>query len=274
VSLVVQPADAAQAAELAKLAQAPALEQVGERAFRLRGAACNAGVLAYCQEQAIDCASVPDGRRFADLKLLAMDMDSTLITIECVDELGDLAGKGAEVAAITARAMRGEVDYARSLRERVALLAGLPLEALARVYRERLRLTPGAEPLVAACRRHGVKLLLVSGGFTYFTDRLRQRLGIDYTIANELELSAGKLTGGLVGRIVDADAKAARFREVAGTLGASREQTVAIGDGANDIPMMSAAGISIAYRAKPAVRAHATHALDHAPLDGVLHLFE
>jgi len=274
VSLVVQPADAAQAAEAAKLAHAAAVEQAGERAFRLRGAACNPGVLAYCQEQRLDCASVPDGRRFADLKLLAMDMDSTLITIECVDELGALAGKRAEVAAITARAMRGEVDYARSLRERVALLAGLPLEALERVYRERLALSPGAQALLAACRRHGVRLLLVSGGFTYFTERLRARLGIDYTIANELELAGDRLTGGLVGRIVDAEAKAARFREVAAALGAAREQTVAIGDGANDLRMMAEAGVSIAYRAKPAVRAHATHALDHASLEGVVHLFE
>lgn len=274
MSLVLQPADAAQAAEAAQLANAAALEQIGEHAFRLRGAACNPGVLAYCQEQRIDCASVPDERRFADLRLLALDMDSTLISIECVDELGVLAGKGAAIAAITARAMRGEVDYAQSLRERVALLAGLPLEALERVYRDRLKLSPGAETLVEACRKHGVKLLLVSGGFTFFTERLKQRLGIDYTIANELELAGSRLTGALVGRIVDAEAKAARFREVARTLGASREQTVAIGDGANDLKMMAEAGVSIAYRAKPAVRERATHTLDHAPLDGVLHLFD
>jgi phosphoserine phosphatase len=274
VSLVIQPADAAQAAGLAKLAQASAVEQVGERAFRLRGAGCNPGVLAYCQEQAIDCASVPDGRRFADLKLLAMDMDSTLITIECIDEIGDMAGKKPEIAAVTARAMRGELDYAQSLRQRVALLAGLGLEALERVYRERLRLSPGAETLVEACRKHGVKLLLVSGGFTFFTERLKQRLGIDYTISNELELSAGKLTGGLVGRIVDADAKAARFREVAAQLGASRAQTVAIGDGANDLKMLAEAGLSVAYRAKPVVKASAGVALDHSGLDGVLNLFE
>ena len=274
MTLVVQPADAAQAAEVARLAQAAAVEQVGERAFRLRRAACNPGVHAFCQEQAIDCASVPDGRRFADLKLLAMDMDSTLITIECIDEIGDLAGKRAEVAAITARAMRGELDYVQSLRQRVALLAGVPLEALERVYRERLRLSPGAEQLIAACRKHGVKLLLVSGGFTFFTERLKARLGIDYTISNELEASSGKLTGGLVGRIVDAEAKAARFRELAQALGAARAQTVAIGDGANDLKMMAEAGWSVAYRAKPLVKAKASCALDFSPLDGVLHLFE
>ncbi|MGD9952603.1 MAG: phosphoserine phosphatase SerB [Burkholderiales bacterium] len=274
MSLVLQPADAAQAAEAARLAGAASCEQVGERAFRLRGAACNPGVLAWCQERRLDCASVPDGRRFADLKLLAMDMDSTLITIECIDEIGDMAGKKAEIAGITARAMRGELDYARSLRERVALLAGLPLEALERVYRERLRLSPGAEALIAACRKHGVKLLLVSGGFTFFTERLKARLGIDHTISNELEAAAGKLTGRLVGRIVDAEAKAARFRELASALGAARQQTVAIGDGANDLKMMAEAGLSVAYRAKPVVKSKAGVALDHSGLDGVLNLFE
>jgi phosphoserine phosphatase len=201
-------------------------------------------------------------------------MDSTLIAIECIDELGDLAGKKREIAAITARAMRGEIDYAESLEERVGLLAGLGLDALQRVYDERLRLSPGAGQLIAACRKHGVKLLLVSGGFTFFTERLQQRLGLDYTIANELELRDGRLTGSLRGRIVDAAAKAARFREVARSLGASRGQTVAIGDGANDLPMLAEAGVSVAYRAKPAVKAKAMMALDYSGLDGVVHLFE
>jgi phosphoserine phosphatase len=276
MSLVVQgpQAQPGHAAELARLAGARDVEQIAARAFRLRGAAANPAVLAYCQERRLDCAAVPAGRRFADLKLLALDMDSTLITIECIDELGDLAGKKAEIAAITARAMRGEIDYAQSLRQRVALLAGLRLEALERVYRERLQLSPGAEALVGACRRHGVQLLLVSGGFSFFTDRLKQRLGLDYTISNELELDGDRLTGGLAGRIVDADAKAARFREVAHALGAGRERTVAIGDGANDLKMMAEAGLSVAYRAKPVVKAQADCALDFSGLDGVLHLFE
>jgi phosphoserine phosphatase len=273
MNLIVQPATAAQAAAAARLAGAGSLEQQGA-AFRLRGAAANPAVLAYCQEQRLDCATVPAGRRFVDLKLLAMDMDSTLITIECIDEIGDLAGRKAEIAALTARAMRGEIDYAHSLRQRVALLAGLGVDALERVYRERLRLSPGAEALAAACRRDGVKLLLVSGGFSFFTDRLKQRLGLDYTIANELGLDGDRLTGGLVGRIVDAEAKAARFREVAHALGATREQTVAIGDGANDLKMMAEAGLSVAYRAKPVVKAKASCALDFSGLDGVLHLFE
>jgi len=276
VSLVVQGPGAApaHAAELARLAGAREIEQVAGTAYRLRDAADNAAVRERARELRLDCGFVPDARRFADLKLLAMDMDSTLITIECIDELGDLAGKRAEISAVTARAMRGEIDFSESLRRRVGLLAGLGVDALERVYRERLRLSPGAEALVAACRKHGVKLLLVSGGFAFFTDRLKARLGLDYTISNELGIADAKLTGGIVGRVVDAEAKAARFREVAHALGASREQTVAIGDGANDLKMLAEAGLSVAYRAKPVVKAKTDCALDFAGLDGVVNLFE
>lgn len=276
MNLVLQGpgAGAAHAAEAARLCGARAVEQIAAGAFRLRAAGKNAALIEWCHEQRLDCAFVPEGRRFADLRLLALDMDSTLITIECIDEIGELAGKQAAIAALTARAMRGEIDYARSLQARVALLAGLGVDALQRVYDERLRLSPGAEQLIGACRKHGVRLLLVSGGFTFFTDRLQQRLGIDFTIANQLETKEAKLTGGLVGGIVDAQAKAARFREVAHALGAARAQTVAIGDGANDLPMLAEAGLSVAYRAKPVVKAKADCALDFAALDGVIHLFE
>jgi phosphoserine phosphatase len=201
-------------------------------------------------------------------------MDSTLITIECIDELGDLAGKKAEISAVTAQAMRGEIEYRESLRRRVAALAGLAEASLNSVYEERLKLTPGAEALLGACKDTGVKLLLVSGGFSFFTARLKARLGIDYTISNVLEVKGGKLTGALLGDVVDADAKAGKFRQVADALGASRDQTVAIGDGANDLKMMSEAGISVAFRAKPVVRAQATCALDWSGLDGVVNLFE
>src|SRR5438093_2939905 len=217
---------------------------------------------------------MPEGRRFADLKLLAMDMDSTLITIECIDELGDLAGRKAEIAAITAQAMRGEIDYPESLRRRVALLAGLQEAALATVYEQRLSLTAGAEELVAACKKHGVKILLVSGGFTFFAERLKERLGIDYTISNRLEIERSRLTGRVSGAIVEAEAKARRFREVSKALAAGRDQTVAIGDGANDLKMMAQAGFSIAFHAKPVVRAQASCALNWCGLDAVVNLFE
>ncbi len=263
-----------QALQLARLAGSARLFRIGEHAWRIHDAAPADGIAPYCEEHRIDHAFVPEGRRFANLKLLAMDMDSTLINIECIDELGDFAGRRREVAEITAQAMRGELDYPQSLRKRVALLAGLDESVLERVYTERLRLTHGAETLVAKCRAHGVRLLLVSGGFTFFTERLRQRLGIDYTISNRLEIAAGKLTGRVLGDVVDADVKAGKFRAVALELAAAKEQTVAIGDGANDLKMMSEAGYSIAFHAKPVVRAQAGCALDWCGLDAVVSLFE
>jgi phosphoserine phosphatase len=275
MNLVVQgPAlEEQQAREIARMAGAP-LEPIAERAYRLRNAPRSKEIASWCEARRIDHAWMPEGRRFADLKLLAMDMDSTLITIECIDELGDLAGRKAEIAAITAQAMRGEIEYRESLRRRVAALAGLPEDSLKSVYETRLKLTPGADALIGACKRHGVKLLLVSGGFTFFTDRLKARLGIDYTISNTLEVKAGRLTGALVGDIVDAGAKAAKFHAVLREVNADKEQSVAIGDGANDLMMMRAAGISVAFRAKPVVRAQATCALNWSGLNGVLNLFE
>ena len=264
----------AQALELARLAGSSRLVRVAERAWHIHNAAPADGIALYCENARIDCALVPEGRRFAELKLLAMDMDSTLITIECIDELADFAGRKREVAAITAQAMRGELDYAESLRKRVAVLQGLDESVLERVYAERLRLTPGAEALTAKCRKHGVKLLLVSGGFSFFTERLRERLGLDYTIANRLEIRNGKLTGRLLGDVVDADAKAAKFVSIMKELAAEKWQTVAIGDGANDLKMMSHAGTSIAFHAKPLVRAQAGCAIDWSGLDAVVNLFE
>jgi phosphoserine phosphatase len=276
VNLIVQgPAmTAAQALELARLGGSSSVAQITPRAWRIRKAAPSDDIAPYCENAQVDFAFMPEGRRFADLRLLALDMDSTLITIECIDELGDIAGCRSEIASITAQAMRGELDYPQSLRKRVSLLKGLPESALTRVYEERLRLTPGAEQLVAACKKNGVKLLLVSGGFTFFTERLRQRLGVDYTISNVLATRDGRLTGELEGAIVDARAKATKFTAVATQLGAERAATLAIGDGANDLEMMALAGTSIAFHAKPVVREHATCAINWGGLDAVLNLFE
>ncbi|MSQ53865.1 MAG: phosphoserine phosphatase SerB [Betaproteobacteria bacterium] len=267
-------ASPAHAAELASLTGASAVEGLGLHAYRLRDAGVRAELAAWCEVRRLDWAWVPAGRRFADLKLVAMDMDSTLITIECIDEIGGMLGIKPEIATITEAAMRGEIDYAQSLLRRVALLAGLEVSALDRVYEEKLRLSPGAERLVERCKREGIRLLLVSGGFTFFTDRLKARLGIDHTLSNTLEIAGGRLTGGLVGDIVDADAKAARFREVAAALGAAREDTVAMGDGVNDLKMMAEAGLSVAYRPKPLVRARASCAFLYCGLDGLLNLYE
>jgi phosphoserine phosphatase len=211
----------------------------------------------------------------ADFRLIAFDMDSTLINIECVDEIADAAGRKAEVAAITEAAMRGEItDYKDSLRRRVALLRGVPESALEAVYRERLRLNPGAETLVRACQRAGLKTLLVSGGFTFFTDRIRDRLGLDFTRSNVLEVADGALTGRMVdqpwGDICDGAEKRRMFLDTCERIGCTPQQAIAVGDGANDLPMMGEAGLSVAYHAKPRVREQAMLAIDSGGLDRLL----
>ena len=260
--------------ELARLAGCSSFTETANHAFRFRCTETNAAVGPWCDERRVDHAWMPEGRKFSDLGLVAMDMDSTLITIECIDELGDLAGKKPEIARITEEAMRGEIDYPESLRKRVALLKGLEETALLKVYEERLRLTPGAERLIEACKAHGVRLLLVSGGFTFFTERIKARLGFDYTVSNVLEIQGRRLTGKVLGDIVDADAKAGKFRDVMRELKIEKEKTVAIGDGANDLKMMAEAGLSVAFHAKPVVRSQASCALNWSGLDGVLNLFE
>ena len=208
----------------------------------------------------------------ADFKLVAFDMDSTLINIECIDEIADAAGRRAEVAAITEAAMRGEIsDYRDSLRRRLALLAGVPLAALEEVYSHHLELNPGVEAFVRACRAAGLKTLLVSGGFTFFSERVRHRLGLDFARANMLEVEDGRLSGRLVprpwGEIVDGAEKRRVLLEVCELMGIAPAQAIAVGDGANDLPMMAAAGLSIAYHPKPAVREQAMIAIVEGGMD-------
>ncbi|MGQ0523621.1 MAG: phosphoserine phosphatase SerB [Betaproteobacteria bacterium] len=259
--------------QLAKLSAASRIERLTETAFRLRDAQPRDGISAACERAQLDYAFVPEDRRLSDFRLLVMDMDSTLITIETIDELADLVGLKPQVAAITARAMRGEIEYDESLKSRVALLAGLDESALDRVYDERLKLSPGAQQLLTEAKRAGIRTLLVSGGFTRITERLKPRLGLDYTHANTLEASGGKLTGKITGRIVNAEGKQEELIRVRDALGIGRSQIIAIGDGANDLKFMAEAGVSIAYHAKPIVRGQATHAINHVGLDGVIHLF-
>lgn len=214
-------------------------------------------------------------QRLRDYRLIAFDMDSTLITIETVDELAKLAGCGAAVQAITEAAMHGEItDYAQSLRQRVALLAGLPEAALDTVYTQRLRLNPGVQQLIAACKATGLRCILVTGGFTCFTDRLQRRLGLDDVRANVLEVMDGRVTGRLLpqpwGDIVDGEEKKRKLLEVCTQMGIAPAQAIAMGDGANDLPMMAAAGLSVAYRAKPVVRAQAQVAINEGGLDRLL----
>jgi phosphoserine phosphatase len=219
--------------------------------------------------------------KLSDFKLIAFDMDSTLINIECVDEIADVVGRKAEVAAITEAAMRGEIaDYKDSLRRRVALLKGVPVAQMEAVYNQRVRLNPGAQTLVTACKKAGLKVLLVSGGFTFFTDRIRDRLGLDFARSNVLEVEEGPVGGVLTGRMVDqpwgdicdGNEKRRTVLEVASLLGIAASQVIAVGDGANDLPMMGVAGLSVAYHAKPSVREKAMVAIDEGGLDRLLEI--
>ncbi|RMG91066.1 MAG: phosphoserine phosphatase SerB [Zetaproteobacteria bacterium] len=216
--------------------------------------------------------NVPHQPSLNEPGLLFMDMDSTLIQCECIDEIADFLGIKPQIAAITERAMRGDLDFAASLTERVQLLAGLDAKVLDRVYEERIRLTDGAETLIRTLKQCGWKVGLVSGGFTWFTDRLADRLGLDYARANVLEIRDGRLTGNVLGDIVDAETKRRCLLEQADLFGIPIRQTVAIGDGANDLPMILSAGLGIAYRAKPRVAEAAPVAIMEGGLDQVLNL--
>ena len=259
--------------ELTDLTGAGGVKRLGSNAVRLIGAVPHPELANYCDAHELDYAFVPEDRSLANFRLFVTDMDSTLINIECIDEIADMQGLKAEVAAITEAAMRGELDFRESLTRRVALLEGLSEEALGRVFRERLQLNPGARALLAGLKQAGIVTVLVSGGFTYFTERLQKQLGFDYAVANELEIRSGKLTGKVKGEIVDGEAKRHTLQLVRKHHGFAPATVIAAGDGANDLPMLSAAGVGIAYHAKPVVRERATYALNHSGLDGILNLF-
>ncbi|MDR1424016.1 MAG: phosphoserine phosphatase SerB [Azoarcus sp.] len=261
---------------LAVLAGTSEIDLIDEHAFRLgeaeRG---NASLIAaFCEKAALDHAWVPAGLRLADFGLFITDMDSTLINIECIDEIAALHGLKPQVSAITACAMRGEIDFRTSLARRVALLEGLPEQALAKVHAKRLRLNPGAQTLMARLKAVGMKTALVSGGFTYFTEHLKRELGFDHAWANELEVADGHLTGLVIGPVIDGQAKADHLTATRDTLGLAPNEVLCAGDGANDIPMFRAAGFGVAYQAKPALREVADCCLDRVGLDGIAKLFE
>ena len=259
--------------EITALTGAQGVKRLGSNAVRLIDARQHPELASYCDAHELDYAFVPEDGSLANYRLFVTDMDSTLINIECIDEIADMQGLKTEVAAITEAAMRGDLDFRESLTRRVALLEGLPEGALERVFRERLQLNPGARALLAGLKQAGIVTVLVSGGFTYFTERLQKQLGFDYAVANELEIRSGRLTGKVKGDVIDGDAKRHTLQLVRKHHGFAPATVIAAGDGANDLPMLNAAGVGIAYHAKPAVREHATYALNHSGLDGILNLF-
>jgi phosphoserine phosphatase len=248
--------------------------QISEHAYYLpHQETASEAVKTFCASEKIDCAYVPEKQTLKNIKLAVMDMDSTLINIECIDEIADMMNIKPQVAEITESAMRGEIEFKESLARRVSLLNGLDESALQRVIDERLKLNPGAQVWIDTCKANGIKTLLVSGGFEFFANHVKAKLGLDYAESNTLEIIDGKLTGKVLGKIVDAQAKADFLEQKRDELGLNADQVIAIGDGANDLTMMRAAAAGIAYRAKPIVQAQASYTLNYVGLDGIANLF-
>ena len=260
--------------ELASLSCASCIERITGSAFRLVGASQQDGIPLYCHDAKLDYAFVEQSVKLADFRLVVMDMDSTLVDIESIDEIADMHGVKAQVAEITTKAMCGEINFSEGLKRRVALLQGLDCSMLLKVYDERLKLNPGAEKMLKQVKTVGIKTMLISGGFTFFTDKLKERFELDFAAANTLEIVNGKLTGRLVGEIIGARGKAEALKGVRDELGLRQDQLIAIGDGANDMQMLAEAGVSIAYHAKPIVQKNAKYIIDYVGLDGVINLFK
>lgn len=260
--------------EIAKLAQASHIERVTGQAFRLVNAKNHPDIPEYCTEIQLDYAFVPTGTKITNFGLVAMDMDSTLIAIESIDEMAGMCDVKPQVAEITQSTMRGEIDFAESLIRRTVLMEGLPQEALQKVYDEKVKLNPGAERMLQHMQMAGLKTMVISGGYTFFTDRIKARLGLDFAFANTLEVKDKKLTGQVVGKIIGAEGKAEVLKLVRDELGLKKEQVIAIGDGANDLRMLETAGIGIAYHAKPILQEKSTYSINFVGLDGIINLFE
>ncbi|MBX3616034.1 phosphoserine phosphatase SerB [Nitrosomonas sp.] len=258
---------------LAKLSQAEGIERITGQAFRLIKASFSEDISAHCAQAELDFAYVSPEVKLSDFKLVAMDMDSTLLAIESIDEIADMLNIKAQVSEITQQTMQGKMNFEESLVRRTALLQGLHQDALQRVYDERVKLSPGAEIMLQKAKRAGLKTMVISGGFTFFTERIKAKLGLDFSAANVLDIQDNKLTGKVQGEIIGRQGKAQVLRQVCEALALKREQVITIGDGANDMDMMSESGVSIAYRAKPIVQQHATYSINYVGLDGVTNLF-
>ncbi len=258
---------------LAKLSQADQIERITGQAFRLKNAQPHDDIAQYCQDALLDYAFVNPNLRLSDFGLIAMDMDSTLLAIESIDEVADMNNIKQEVSEITLQTMRGEISFEESITKRTALLQGLHQSALQTVYDERVKLSPGAEIMLKQAKLAGLKTMVISGGFNFFTDRIKEKLALDYAAANTLGIEDDKLTGKVVGKIIGREGKAEILTRVRDELGLKREQIIAIGDGANDLDMMAEAGVSIAYHAKPIVQEKTDYSISYVGLDGVINLF-
>ena len=270
----IQLADLIQIHQLSDAKPGSQFIQIAEHAYYLpHQDSISDEVKIFCSSREIDCAYVQEKQTLKNIKLVVMDMDSTLINIECIDEIADMMNIKPQVAEITESAMRGEIEFKESLIRRVALLNGLDASALQEVIDQRLKLNPGAQIWIDACKANGIKTLLVSGGFEFFANHVKTKLGLDYAESNTLEIQNGKLTGKILGEIVDGQAKANFLIQKREFLGLKPDQVIAIGDGANDLIMMREAAAGIAYHAKPIVQAQASYALNHVGLDGIVNLF-